>query len=150
MKVECCNQEKDAAKGQEPKQEMEIEKLNDWTVKVIDSNFNPTDTTRIVELIEKMVVPKFEEVKPQDQDGEGDEEIEYEDIGNELYKQNIEREITANLRKALNDVIGQKYNVIIGDLFGVIFNRDFHQANISVGKLQMTVFEAERTASKAS
>ncbi len=126
---------------------MDIEKVNDWTVKLGDSSFNQSDNTRIIELIERIVVPKLKEVKPQDQDGEEDEEIEYEDIGNELYKQNIERELTAELRRALNDGKTQKYNVIIGDLYGVQFSRNFTQANLNIGKLQMIVFEAERKPS---
>ena len=93
-----------------------------------------------------MLVPKLKDAKPQDQDGEEDEEIEYEDIGNELYKQNIEREITAEMRRVLNDGKTQKFNIIFGDLYGLVFSRDFPQAQISLGKLQMTVFAAERLA----
>lgn len=127
-------------------QDMEIEKLNDWTLKVIVSSFSQQETARIVELSERLLVPKLKDAKPQDQDGEEDEEIEYEDIGNELYKQNIEREITAEMRRVLNDGKTQKFNIIFGDLYGLVFSRDFPQAHISLGKLQMTVFAAERLA----
>ena len=96
--------------------------------------------------IREIVVERLKSAKPQDEDGVDDEEIEYEDIGSDLYKQNLEKEAGTLLRRRLNDGKTQKYNVIMGDLFAFNLTTMKEYAVFQVGQLNVTIFEAVRSA----